>query len=206
MKKASEFGSIYGLVCAAAIYGTIGKFKDVSFEEWEKALTINTNGTARSIHAALPYMKKDSRIILFSGGGQGSISNFSAYTTSKGAIWRLTETLGEELAKDGIYLNAIAPGLVNTQFLEDLLAAGPEKVGKELYEKSLSQKKNGGQGPEKAASLTLYLLSEKSRGLAGKTISAIWDPISEFSTEDLMKDEIYTFRRIVDHSGNTRVK
>lgn len=206
MKTASELGPLYGLVCAAGVYGPMGAFQDVDFDEWEKAITINLTGTARSVHAALPYMKKDSRIVLFSGGGQGGMSNFSAYTTSKGGIWRLTETLAAELAKNEIYLNAMAPGAVNTKLLDDLLAAGPEKVGKEIYEKSVQQKKNGGQGADKAAHLTLYFLSDKARGLFGKTISAVWDPILDFKIEDLMKDEIYSFRRVVDHNGNTRAK
>lgn len=206
MKAASGKGPIYGLVCAAGVYGPMGTFKDSNFEEWQKAIDINLTGTARSIHAALPYMKPNSRIVLFSGGGQGGMSNFSAYTTSKGGIWRLTETLGAELAKDEIYLNAMAPGAVNTKLLDDLLAAGPKKVGEEIYQKSLEQKKNGGQGADKAAALTLFLLSEQAKGLYGKTISAVWDPILNFKIQDLMKDEIYTFRRVVDHGGNTRTK
>lgn len=206
MKKASELGPIYGLVCAAGVYGSMGAFRDVDFEEWTQALEINLTGTARTVHAALPYMKANSRIVLFSGGGQGGMNNFSAYTTSKGGIWRLTETLGAELAKDEIYLNAMAPGAVNTKLLDELLAAGPDKVGQEIYNKSLAQKKSGGQSADNAARLTLYLLSEKARGLHSKTISAVWDPFQDFQTSELMKDEIYTFRRVVDHQGNTRSK
>lgn len=206
MKIANEQGPIFGLICAAGIYGTMGSFKDVDIEEWTKAIDINLTGTARSVHAALPYMKPNSRIILFSGGGQGGMSNFSAYTTSKGGIWRLTETLGAELAKDHIYLNAMAPGAVNTKLLDELLAAGPDKVGPEMYKKSLEQKKNGGQSADNAAKLTLYFLSEKSKGLYGKTISAVWDPFESFQPDDLMKDEIFTFRRVVDHQGGTRAK
>lgn len=206
MKEASSLGSIYGLVCAAGIYGSMGPFREANFKEWTEALEINLVGTARSIHAALPYMKKDSRVILFSGGGQGGMSNFSAYTTSKGGIWRLTETLGAELAKDGIYLNAMAPGAVNTKLLDDLIAAGPSKVGQEVYDKSLEQKRKGGQSADKAAELTLFFLSEKARGISGKTLSAAWDPYQSFNAQELMKDDIFTFKRVVDHEGGTRVK
>ncbi len=206
MKKSSELGPIYGLVCAAGVYGTMGSFRDVDFEDWTKALDINLTGTARSIHTALPYMKKDSRIVLFSGGGQGGMSNFSAYTTSKGGIWRLTETLGAELAKEEIYLNAMAPGAVNTKLLDELLAAGPDKVGADLYKKSMEQKKSGGQSADNAAKLTLFLLGDQARGLHSKTISAVWDAFQNFKIDELLKDDIYTFRRVVDHHGNTRAK
>lgn len=197
-------GSIDGLVCAAGIYGTMGPFVETPFDEWAKAIEINLLGTARTVHAAYPHLKKGSRVVLFSGGGQGSMNNFSAYTTSKGGIWRLTETLGGELLEKGIYLNAIAPGAVNTKLLDELLEAGPDKVGKEVYEKSLQQKKSGGTSPKKAADLVLWLLGPQSEGLAGKTLSAVWDPYPTFQAPDLMKSEIFTFRRVVKPDGGTR--
>ncbi len=200
IQRAQQTGPIYGLVCASAIYGPIGPLETNSLLEWEQAIQINVLGTIYAIHAALPQMKQqgDGRIILFSGGGQNAIENFSAYVASKGAIWRLTESLGKELASSNIFLNAIAPGAVNTQFLEDLLAAGPQKVGAELYNKSLEQKKNGGANPTKAADLCLYLMSEKSHGLYGKTISALWDDYRQFSDlASISQSELYTFKRIV---------
>lgn len=204
-----KFGPIYGLICAAGIYGPIGSFVECNFSDWESAIDINLKGTAKTIHTAYPFMtdKSGGRIVLFSGGGQGAMANFSSYVTSKGAIWRLTETLASELATKNIYVNAIAPGAVNTKLLDDLLSAGPDKVGSEFYQKSIAQKENGGQSPQKAAELCLYLLSEQSTGLFGKTLSAIWDPYTQFSNlASLSKSEIYTVRRVVDENGNTRSK
>ncbi len=200
-----KFGPLHGLICAAGVYGAIGPFADSPFEEWAAAVDINLTGTARSIHAAIPHMARGARIILFSGGGQAAMPNFSSYVTSKGGIWRLTETLGAELAAREIYVNAIAPGAVNTKLLDDLLTAGPDKVGADVYQKSLEQKKAGGQGSEKAADLTLYLLSEKSAGLYGKTLSAVWDPYKDFQDLPKMsKSDIFTAKRVVDYDGNTR--
>lgn len=204
-----ELGSLYGLICAAGVYGHIGSFLESSFEQWEKALDINLKGTALSIHTAAPYFDKSSsgRVILFSGGGQGPLPNFSAYAISKGGIWRMTETLGAELAQKNIFLNAIAPGAVNTKLLDELLDAGPERVGKEFYEKSLAQREQGGTSPMKSAELALYLLSEKSTGLYGKTLSAVWDPYKDFTNlEKMSSSDIYQVRRVVDNQGNTRSK
>ncbi len=202
-----KLGTLSALICAAGIYGPIGPFADVDFDEWQSAIDINLKGTALSIHSALPYFsnEKGGRIILFSGGGQGPLPNFSAYATSKGAIWRLTETLGAELAQKKIYLNAIAPGAVNTKLLDDLLTSGPDKVGKEFYQKALAQKENGGTSPLKAAELTLYLLSEKARGLYGKTLSALWDDYQNFKNlEEMSQRDIYQVRRVVEPDGGTR--
>jgi NAD(P)-dependent dehydrogenase (short-subunit alcohol dehydrogenase family) len=206
-KSAEAFGPLYGLICASGVYGAIGPFSSVNFEDWEKTISINLTGTARTIHRALKHMTKPegARIIVFSGGGQGPMPNFSDYVTSKGAIWRLTETLGAELAPKKIYLNAIAPGAVNTRLLDELIDAGPDRVGKEYYEKSLQQRETGGQSPDKAAELTLYFLSEKSAGLYGKTLSAVWDRYQEFENlEQISKSDLFCYRRVVDAKGNTR--
>lgn len=203
----AEQGPIYGLICAAGVYGALGAFRDVEFSEWQKTIDINLIGTARSIHCALPHMVSadGARIILFSGGGQGPMPNFSDYVTSKGAIWRLTETLGAELAPQKIFVNAVAPGAVNTRLLDDLLEAGPDRIGRDVYEKSLKQKEAGGQSSEKAAELCLYLLSEKATGLYGKTISAVWDSYHDLKNLDqTSQSDLFCYRRVVDEKGNTR--
>jgi len=208
-KVQSSDGILYGLICAAGIYGSLGPFADTPFEEWEKAIDINLKGTARTIHSLLPFIKKGGggRIVLFSGGGQGSMPNFSSYVTSKGGIWRFTETLAAELAADHIYLNSIAPGAVNTKLLDELLQAGPSRVGQAFYQKSLEQKAKGGESPDKAAELCLYLMSEKSHGLYGKMISAIWDDYQGFTDlESMSRSDLFTVRRIVDSAGGTRGK
>lgn len=205
----AKLGTLTGLICAAGVYGSIGPFVQTPFADWEKAIDINLKGTALSIHTAFPYFdpQKGGRIILFSGGGQGPLANFSAYATSKGGIWRLTETLGAELASHKIFVNAIAPGAVNTKLLDDLLTAGPDKVGQDFYQKSLAQKEQGGTSPMKSAELVLYLLSEKSHGLYGKTLSAVWDPYQEFrDLEKMSQSDIYQVRRVVEPDGGTRPK
>lgn len=204
---ADQLGPVYGLVCSAGIYGSIGSFDSISFEDWAKTIEVNLIGTARTIHSALPYMKcpDGARVVLFSGGGQGPMPNFSDYVTSKGGIWRLTETLGAELAPLGIFVNAIAPGAVNTKLLDDLLQAGPDRVGREMYERSIKQRDTGGQSPDKACDLCLWLLSDSARGLFGRTISALWDPYREIKNpEKLSQSDLYCYRRVVDEKGGTR--
>jgi NAD(P)-dependent dehydrogenase (short-subunit alcohol dehydrogenase family) len=194
----NQLGSLYALVSAAGIYGPIGSFVENSLEEWEQAIQTNLFGTTRCMQRALRMMipKKEGRIVLFSGGGQGALPNFSSYVTSKGAIWRLTETVAAEVLENQIYVNAIAPGAVNTRFLDDLLKAGPEKVGEAFYRKALEQQKSGGVPPEKATELALYLLSEKSKGLSGKILSALWDPYPSFVDLDkITQSDLYTMRR-----------
>lgn len=206
-KAISALGHLDAVIFAAGVYGPIGPIETNSVEEWASCININLVGAVRVIQAVVPHFKKrrTGKIILFSGGGQGAVPNFSAYTASKGGIWRLTETAAAELAPYGIFLNAIAPGNVNTKFLDDLLAAGPDKVGKDLYERSVKQQTDGGNSPFKAAELASYLISEASNGLYGKILSALWDDYRKFTNlEDLSKSDIFTVKRIITPAGGTR--
>jgi NAD(P)-dependent dehydrogenase (short-subunit alcohol dehydrogenase family) len=96
-------------------------------------------------------------------------------------------------------VNAMAPGAVNTRMLEEVLEAGPEKVGESAYKDALKQKASGGISAEKAAALCVMLLADDSHGVNGRLISAVWDPWASLAErkEELARSDIYTLRRIV---------
>ena len=93
----------------------------------------------------------------------------------------------------------LAPGALNTRLLDEILEAGPEKVGKSFFEQSLKQKESGGSPMAKGASLCVFLATDESNGISGKLISAIWDPWERLKElrKELMESDIYTLRRIV---------
>jgi NAD(P)-dependent dehydrogenase (short-subunit alcohol dehydrogenase family) len=196
---AEQWGSVDILVTAAGIYGPIGPITEVDPAEWHEALDINLFGVFLALRSFIPLIKKslNGSIITFVGGGEGAYPNFTSYISAKGGIGRLTETAAAELKDFHIRVNAIAPGAVNTKFLDDVLAAGPEKAGS-AYEKSLKQKESGGISPEKAAELALFLASDESKGLSGKIFSATWDQYKEFPahSDEIMSSDLYTMRRV----------
>jgi len=195
-----SLGGIHVLVNGAGVYGPIGLLTEVDPDEWRKAVDVNLFGTFLTTRSFAPIMKdqKGGCIINFVGGGEGAYPRFSSYVSAKGAIARFTETVAEEFKPWGIRVNAIAPGAVNTKFLDDILAAGPEKAGKETYEKSLKQKKSGGASPEEAAKLCVFLASDAAEGLTGKTFSAVWDPYETFPgrKSEIASTDVYTMRRV----------
>ena len=202
-----ELGPAYALVCAAGILGAIGPIDETPFEQWEQSIRVNLFGTVHAIRAVLAGMKGRGagRIVLFSGGGQGPLPRRTSYAASKGALWRLTESLGHELAPSGVYVNAIAPGAVNTQFLADVLAAGPERAGLDAYDDALEQERAGGAPAQRAADLAMYLLSDASAGLYAKIISAIWDDYRDWrDLGKISKSDRYTMKRVVSPDGRTR--
>ncbi|HVU49809.1 MAG TPA: SDR family oxidoreductase [Polyangia bacterium] len=195
-------GGLDGLVNNAGIYGPKGLIEEVDWAEWAKALEINLYGTILPCRAVLPAFRARGwgKIVNLSGGGATApLPRLSAYAASKAAVVRFTETLAEELRGTRVDVNAVAPGALNTRLLDEVLSAGPEKVGQAFYERSLKQKAEGGAPLEKGAALCAFLLSPESDGITGKLLSAVWDPWADLPGRlaELEKSDIYTLRRIV---------
>ncbi|HMD49777.1 MAG TPA: SDR family oxidoreductase [Bryobacteraceae bacterium] len=198
----TQFGKLDILVSNAGVLGPKGAIDEVAWSDWSLAISINLMGTVLCCRAFLPLLRQSARgkILLVSGGGATKPRPFlSAYAASKAAVVRFGENLSEELREAGIDVNSIAPGALNTRLLEEVLAAGPEKVGRSEYEAALRQKQSGGSPVERGAELCVYLASSDSDGITGKLISAVWDPWTDFAAhrQDLEKTDIYTLRRIV---------
>ncbi|CAN5172251.1 3-oxoacyl-ACP reductase FabG [soil metagenome] len=190
------------LVNNAGVYGPKGCIEDVDWDEWTRSIEINLYGPILMCRALLPHFKtnKAGKIINMSGGGATApLPRLSAYAAAKAALVRLTETMAHETLGCGIDVNAVAPGALNTRLLDEILEAGPNRVGKDFYERSLKQKEDGGASMIKAAELCVYLASDQSDGITGKLISAVWDPWKDLARHmnKLKSSEIYTLRRIV---------
>ena len=199
----STLGGCHILVNNAGIYGPKGNIESIDWNDWLKTMEININGSVLMSRAVLPYFKQRryGKIIQLSGGGATNpLPRISAYAVSKAAIVRFAETLAEEVRGLGIDVNAIAPGPLNTGMLDEILAAGPEKVGAEFYEKSLKQKESGGAPLARGADLAVFLASAESDGVTAKLISAIWDDWESWgeSIDVLNSSDVYTLRRITE--------
>jgi NAD(P)-dependent dehydrogenase (short-subunit alcohol dehydrogenase family) len=190
------------LVNNAGIYGPMGKLEEVDWGDWVEAVQVNLFGTVLMCRAVIPHFRQRGygKIINLSGGGATApLPRISAYAAAKAAVVRLTETLAVELRDAHVDVNAIAPGALNTRLLDEVLAAGPEKVGKDFYERSLKQRADGGAGLDKGAALAVFLASAASDGVSGRLLSAVWDDWARLPErrEQLAKSDVYTLRRIV---------
>jgi 3-oxoacyl-[acyl-carrier protein] reductase len=197
-----ELGSLDALVLNAGIYGPMGPTESVPLDEWRRAMDINLFGVLLPCRAVIPLFKKAGRgkiVVLSGGGATNPLPNFSAYAASKAAVVRLMETLAEELKPFNVDVNAIAPGALATRLVDEVLAAGPEKVGAAFFEKNKTWKEKGAVPLELGARLAVYLASAESDGITGRLISAQWDPWQDLQQhrEELAKSDIYCLRRIV---------
>lgn len=197
----TEMGSIDVLVANAGVYGTKGPIEEIDWQEWSDTIDINLKGTVLQCRSVIPHFKQQhsGKIIILSGGGATKPMPFlSAYAASKAATVRFAETLAEEVKDFNIAVNTVAPGGLNTRLLDEILQAGPSKVGKQFYEQSIKQKQQGGTPLEIGASLCAFLASSLSDGITGKLISAVWDPWEDLPKyiEHLKNSDVYTLRRI----------
>jgi NAD(P)-dependent dehydrogenase (short-subunit alcohol dehydrogenase family) len=196
-----ELGPLHALVLNAGVYGPMGATESVPLDEWRRAMDINLYGVLLPCRAVIPLFKKNGRgkiVVLSGGGATNPMPNISAYAASKAAVIRLVETLAMELKSFRVDINAIAPGALKTRFVDQVLAAGPEKVGEAFFAKNKQWAQTGAVPLELGANLAVYLASAQSDGITGKLISAQWDPwekLHEFKGD--LDSDIYTLRRIV---------
>ncbi|QJW95081.1 SDR family NAD(P)-dependent oxidoreductase [Frigoriglobus tundricola] len=189
------------LVNNAGVYGPFGPIEDNDWAEWVKALEINLFGTVLMCRAFLPHMRaaKYGKVINLSGGGATApLPRISSYAASKAAVVRFTETLAEETRGAGIDVNAVAPGALNTRLMDDLIAAGPDKVGAAFFERMTRTRDSGGTPLDKGAALSVFLASAASDGISGRLLSAVWDDWANLPAQrdELAASDIYTLRRI----------
>lgn len=119
-----RFGRLDILVCNAGIWEG-APVEELSEELWDRVIDINLKGTWAMCRAAVPQMKRQrgGRIVIVSStAGQRGEARVSNYAASKGGQISFTKSLASELAGDGINVNAVAPGWVDTEMNDGVFA------------------------------------------------------------------------------------
>ena len=122
----AAFGAIDILVASAGITGPNTTTWAYPVEEWRQVIDVNLNGLFYCNKAVVPFMQERNygRIVnVASVAGKEGNPNASAYSASKAAVIGLTKSLGKELAKSGICVNAITPATIETPMLAQVSQA-----------------------------------------------------------------------------------
>lgn len=195
----ARFGKIDVLVNCTGILGPVGPTSTVVEDDWVRAVETNLFGSFYLTRAVLPVMLSQSmgKIIHFSGGGAAyARPYYSAYSASKAALVRFTESLAEELLDAHIDINIIAPGAVNSRMWDQVRALQDPDL--KTIEEIRKMEETGGVPPERAADLAAFLASDRSNGLTGRLISAVWDDWRGLDGRipEVMKSDAGTLRRV----------
>jgi NAD(P)-dependent dehydrogenase (short-subunit alcohol dehydrogenase family) len=195
-----KFGPITVLVNCSGVLGPIGATHKVSAARWLQTIEINLVGSFYLVQAVLPSMLGAGRgkIIQFSGGGAAyGRPFFTAYSASKAALVRFTESLAAELRDHSIDTNAIAPGPVKSRMWDELRASGAVG-GPQALEELEKMDLTGGVSAERAAALALFLASDRSNGLTGRLISAVHDKWEALAPRiaKIASTDAWTLRRV----------
>lgn len=164
------FGDVQILVNNAAVFARLYQkpFEDISTEEFDKALAVNVRGPFECVKALAPHMRAQGygKIInIASGTAFKGTAGMMHYVASKGAVISMTRSMANELGKDGINVNCIAPGLVMTDAI--LAREGMEDFRQASAATRFLKKP---QTPEDLTGTLVFLAAPASDFIAGQII------------------------------------
>jgi 3-oxoacyl-[acyl-carrier protein] reductase len=163
----SDLGPIDMLVNNAGIFEYV-MHEDATLEHWRRTIDINLTGLFIVTWAVKPQMieRKFGRIVNMSSiSGLRSRPYGIAYSASKAGVIGFTKSVSEALISHNIRMNAVAPGLIETEIIDDVDAPVLERIVNETPLKRIGQ-------PDEIADVVHFLLSDASRFMVGQTLVA----------------------------------
>jgi 2-keto-3-deoxy-L-fuconate dehydrogenase len=140
--------------------------------DWDAVINVNIGGTWLWSRAVIPAMQQAKRGSIITVGSQLALAGgrfSSAYIAAKGAILSLTRTMALDYASDGIRVNAIAPGAVETPMLARGFGRRPDPAAAKEGSRQRHAMQRFGQ-PQEVAQAALYLASDASSFSTGTTL------------------------------------
>jgi len=169
-RTVAEFGKLDILINNAGVI-TFKPFLELTDEDWDNIMNVNLKGQFLCAQAAAKEMTKNKwgriiNIASISSGGCGiAFPLIAHYTASKGGVMALTEALALELTPQGINVNAICPGAIDTAMAKGVKESGQlDRVLLRIPKGRLGQ-------PEDIANLAAFLASEESDYISGAAIA-----------------------------------
>lgn len=168
-RAAGELGKVDILVSNAG-WDRAGSFADTDEAFWDRVIAINYRGHLATCHAVLPFMRDQGRgriVTVASDAGRVGSSGEVVYSGAKGAVIAFTKGLAREVARYGINVNCVAPGLVDTPLLSGI-AEGNEKLIAAIV-RGIPLGRTG--TPDEIAAAICFFASPDATYITGQTLS-----------------------------------
>jgi 3-oxoacyl-[acyl-carrier protein] reductase len=162
----ARFGTIDALVNNAGVRRDALLY-NMSGEQWDEVVDTNLRGTWSMTKAVLPLMMQQRRgaiVNVASLSGMHGVVGQTNYSAAKGAVIAMTRSLAREVARSGIRVNCVAPGLVET----DMVAALDADVKREMIRQIPMRR---AVRADEVASAIAFLLSDASSGMTGQVLA-----------------------------------
>jgi NAD(P)-dependent dehydrogenase (short-subunit alcohol dehydrogenase family) len=142
---------------------------DTDLEAWRRVQEVNLTSVYLCCRAALPYMLEQGRGSIINTASfvavMGAATSQISYSASKGGVLSMTRELGVQFARQGVRVNALCPGPVNTPLLQELFAKDAERAARRLVHVPMGR---FGE-PEEMANAVLFLASDESSFITAST-------------------------------------
>ncbi|MDQ4036987.1 MAG: 3-oxoacyl-ACP reductase [Actinomycetota bacterium] len=136
---------------------------------WRRVQEVNLTSVYLCCKAAIPYMVEQGKGSIINTASfvavMGAATSQISYTASKGGVLAMSRELGVQFARDGVRVNALCPGPVNTPLLQELFATDPARAARRLVHIPMGRFAE----PEEIASAALFLASDDSSFMTAST-------------------------------------
>jgi 2-keto-3-deoxy-L-fuconate dehydrogenase len=155
------------LVNCAGVLASTSKAPDIALEDWEHAFAVNARGTFLCCKHAIPRMRPGAAIVnVASVAGMVGVPNRAAYGASKGAVIAFTRALAIDHVGDGIRVNCVCPGTIDTPWIDRVV----DELG-ESRDGLVARQPLGRLGtPQEVAEAVAYLASDRAAFATGSQL------------------------------------
>lgn len=172
-----EFGRLDIVFANAGINGVWAPIDELTPEEWDRTINTNLRGAYLTLHHSVPHLKKaggGSVIVTASINGTRVFSNTgaTAYSCTKAAQLAMVKMLALELAPSRIRVNAICPGIIETEIPDNTLKRNLESVQTPIEYPQGKVPLTGGKSGDSfdVAELALFLASDRAKHITGTPV------------------------------------